>query len=176
MTIRQQIAAAAGISAGRVTQIAAAGCPVDNVDSALAWIREHVRRHDNRPVELPPDAAKLRVGPKARLERATDAERVQHALWRAAVESGTATPRTIADLHGVWAESRKQAALGEKEYSEALLRLKTTLNANVVRDSLRQVAAAIKQDFSTFPWGAQATEILRRHLATAAGLPQQLSP
>lgn len=176
MTTRQQIAKAAGITAGRVTQIAAQGCPVDNVESALAWIREHVRRHDNRPVELPPDAAKLRVGPRARLERATDAERVQHALWRAAVESGTATPRTIAELHGVWAESRKQTALAEKEYSDALLRLKATLNANAVRDSLKQVVAAIKQDFSTFPWGAKATEIMRRHLATAATLPQRLSP
>lgn len=172
MTTRQKIAAAAGITAGRVTQLAAKGCPVDNVESALAWIRENVRRHDNRPVELPPDAANLRVGPRARLERATDAERVQHALWRAAVESGTASPRTIAELHGVWAESRKQTALAEREYSDALLRLKTTLNADAVRDSIRQVIAAVKQDYSTFPWGEHATSILRRHLATAAGLPQ----
>jgi len=172
MTTRQKIAQAAGITGGRVSQLAAKGCPVDNVESALAWIRENVRRHDHRPVELPPDAAKLRVGPLARLERATDAERVQHALWRAAVESGTASPRTIAELHGVWAESRKQTALAEREYSDALLRLKTTLNADAVRDSIRQVIAAIKQDYSTFPWGEQAASILRRHLATAAGLPQ----
>ncbi len=171
MTIRQKIAAAAGITAGRVTQIAAAGCPVDNVENALTWIRENVRRHDNRPVQLPPEAAKLRVGALARLQRATDAERVQHALWRAAVESGTATPRTIAELHGVWAESRKNAALAEKEYADFLLRVGTTLNKTAVQDSLRQVAAAIKQDFSTFPWGEQATTIMRRHLATASALP-----
>lgn len=176
MTVRQKIAAAAGISAGRVTQLAARGCPVDDVESALAWIRENVRRHDNSPVQLPPEAARLRVGALARLHRATDAERVQHALWRAAVESGTATPRTIAELHDTWGQSRKNAALAEREYSDALLRLKTTLNAAEVRNSIRQFITAAAQDFSTFPWGEQATTILRRHLSTAAGLPDKLSP
>ena len=94
-----------------------------------------------------------------------------HALWRAAVESGTATPRTISELHHTWAESRKQAALAEKEYADFLLRVGATLNKTAVQDSLRQVAAAIKQDFSTFPWGEQATAIMRRHLATASALP-----
>ncbi len=101
---------------------------------------------------------------------------MQHALWRAAVESGTATPRTIADLHHTWAESRKNAALAEKEYADFLMRVGTTLNKAVAQDSLRQVAAAIKQDYSTFPWGEQATAIMRRHLATAAGLPEEISP
>lgn len=168
MTTRQQIAHEHGITAGRVSQLAAKGCPVDSVSAAREWIRNKVKRTDKTPVDLPPEAAQLRIGPLARLQRAADAERIQHGLWRAAVESGTASPRTIAELHTTWMASRKGAADAERELGDFLLRVGTTVNKEEVFSSIRGVFTAIRQDFSTHPWGEPAMAIIRHHLATVS--------
>jgi hypothetical protein len=168
MTCRQQIAHEHGITAGRVSQLAARGCPVDDVEKAREWIRLNIRRTDPAPATLPTEAGKLRIGPLARLHRAADAERIQHSLWRAAAESGTASPRTIADLHSTWEASRKSAAAAEREFGDFLLRVGTTVNKAEVFASIRGVFTAIKQDFSTHPWGEPAMEIINRHLATVS--------
>jgi hypothetical protein len=168
MTTRQQIAKEHGITAGRVSQLAAKGCPVDDVSAAREWIRNQVKRTDRTPLALPPEAARLRMGPLARLQRAADAERIQHSLWRAAVEGGTASPRTISELHGTWEASRKSAAAAERELGDFLLRVGTTVNKQEVFSSIRGVFTAIKQDFSTHPWGEPAMEIIRHHLATVS--------
>jgi hypothetical protein len=168
MTTRQQIAREHNITPGRVSQLAAKGCPVDDLEKARAWIRDKVRRTDNTPVELPPEAAALRLGAKARLERAADAERVHYSLWRAAVQSGTASPRTITELHNAWGDSRKAAAAAEKEYSDFLLRLGTTVNKSEMLASMRAVFGAIKQDLlAQQPWGPAALAIVNRHVSPA---------
>ena len=169
MTVRQQIAADHGITPGRVSQLAAKGCPVDSVSAAREWIRNNVKRTDKTPVDLPPEAAGLRIGPLARLQRAADAERIQHGLWKSAVESGTASPRTIAELHSTWEASRKSVAAAEREYSDYLLKLGTTVNADELKASVVALFTAIKQDLlSHQPWGETALAIVNRHLATAS--------
>jgi hypothetical protein len=149
--------------------MAAQGCPVDDPEAAREWIRNQVKRTDRTPLALPPEAARLRMGPLARLHRTADAERIQHSLWRAAVESGTASPRTIAELHSTWDASRKSAAAAEKEYSDFLLRLGATVNKAAMLASVQAVFTAIKQDLlSHHPWGETALAIVNRHLATAS--------
>jgi hypothetical protein len=168
MTTRQQIAREHQITASRVSQLAAKGCPVDDVSAAREWIRNQVKRTDKTPLALPPEAARLRMGPLARLHRTADAERIQHSLWRAAVESGTASPRTISELHSTWEASRKSAAAAERELGDFLLRVGTTVNKAEMSASMRALITAIKQDFSTHSWGEAAMAIIGRHLATAA--------
>jgi hypothetical protein len=175
MTPRQQIAQQHGITPGRVSQLAAKGCPVDDVSAAREWIRNNVKRTDKTPVALPPEAAGVRIGPLARLQRAADAERIQHGLWKAAVESGTASPRTIAELHTTWMASRRGAADAERELGDFLLHVGTTINKQEVFSSIRGVFTAIKQDFSTHPWGEAAMAIIGHHLATA-GAPLNQQP
>jgi len=175
MTIRQQIAQQHGITPGRVSQLAAKGCPVEDVSAAREWIRNNVKRTDKTPLALPPEAARLRMGPLARLHRTADAERIQHSLWRAAVESGTASPRTISELHGTWEASRKSAAAAERELGDFLLRVGTTVNKAEMSASMRALITAIKQDFSTHPWGEAAMAIIGHHLATA-GAPLNQQP
>jgi hypothetical protein len=169
MTSRQQIAKEHGITPGRVSQLAAQGCPVDDPEAAREWIRNQVKRPDRTPLALPPEAARLRMGPLARLHRTADAERIQHSLWRAAVESGTASPRTIAELHSTWDASRKSAAAAEKEYSDFLLKLGCTVNKAAMLKAIGDLFTAIRQDFlSHQPWGETALAIVNRHLATAS--------
>lgn len=168
MTTRQQIAKEHGITTGRVSQLAAQGCPVDDPEAARAWIATNIRRADDTPLDLPPEAAALRVGARARLERATDAERALYALWREAVEAGGATPRTITELHGAWSDSRKAAAQAEKEYHDFVLRLGITVNKAAMTSALRAVLVAIKQDLSSHSWGDAALATINRHFTTAA--------
>ncbi len=44
MSVRQSLAKALGITVGRVSQLVKLGCPVDNLESALAWFSSNVKR------------------------------------------------------------------------------------------------------------------------------------
>lgn len=163
---QKQLADKLGVSPGRVSQYKAQGCPTDSIESAEAWIAQNVSRDKPRDIELPDDALPPDMGPKARLERAQEGERRHFALWEAAVARQPANTREIAELATSWREMRKGASEAEKEYGNFLLQIGATMNKAEAIKAIRGLFAAIVQDFSTHPWGADATRIVRHHLET----------
>jgi hypothetical protein len=80
--------------------------------------------------------------------------------------------RSVAELAGAWRDSRKAAAQAEQELAAFLAMKNATLNKQETVAAIRSLISALRQDFSTFPWGRQATELMKKHLGT---LPSSLS-
>ena len=148
------------------------GMPVDDAEAARAWVAANVRRRRSSRVAGVVTMENPAMGPKARLERAAEGEIKHYELWKAATSEGQPNSRTVAELAGAWRDSRKAAAAAEAEYSAFLAMTRATINRVETVTAIRGLISAAVQDFSTFPWGQQATSILRKHLAT---LPPSLS-
>jgi hypothetical protein len=155
-----------------VTLWKAQGMPTDSVESARAWVAANIRRRKSGKVMAPTTSTNPALGPKARLDRAAEGEIRHYELWKAAANSEEANSRTVAELAGAWRDSRKAVAQAEQELGQFLSMTKATLNKAETVAAIRGLISAMVQDFSTFPWGEQATSMLRKHLAT---LPPSLS-
>jgi hypothetical protein len=147
------------------------GMPVTSVDEARAWVAANIRRRKSGKV-LAPASSNPALGPKARLDRAAEGEIRHYELWKAASGADEVNSRTVAELAGAWRDSRKAVAQAEQELGQFLAMTKATLNKQETVTAIRGLISALVQDFSTFPWGEQATSMLRKHLAT---LPPSLS-
>jgi transcriptional regulator with XRE-family HTH domain len=163
---QKDLAARLGVTAGRVSQLKKAGMPTDSIEAAEAWLALNVSRDKPRDIELPEGSLPEDMGPKARLQRAQEGERQHFALWQAAVARQPANTREIAELATSWSAMRKGASEAEKEYAAFLLQIGTTINKPQAIRAIRGLFAAIVQDFSTHPWGNDATRIVRHHLET----------
>lgn len=144
----------------------AQGMPTDSVEGAKAWMAANIRRRKSGKLSAPVANSSGAMGPKARLDRAAEGELRHYELWKVAANVDEVNSRTVAELAGAWRDSRKAAAQAEQEYSQFLAMTKTTLNKAETVAAIRGLVSAAVQDFSTFPWGEQATSILRKHLAT----------
>jgi transcriptional regulator with XRE-family HTH domain len=163
---QKELAEKLGVTAGRVSQYKAQGMPVDGIEAAEAWLAHNVSRDKPRNIELPANTLPEDMGPKARLDRAQEGERRHFALWEAAIARQPANTREIAELATSWREMRKGASEAEKEYGNFLLQIGTTINKGEALKAIRGLFTGIVQDFSTHPWGEEATLIMRHHLAT----------
>jgi hypothetical protein len=150
----------------------AQGMPTESVDAARAWLAANIRRRKSGKVTAPTTSSNPALGPRARLERAAEGEIRHYELWKAAANSEESNSRTVAELAGAWRDSRKAVAQAEQELGQFLSMTKATLNKVETVTAIRGLTSALVQDFSTFPWGEQATSMLRKHLAT---LPPSLS-
>jgi putative salt-induced outer membrane protein YdiY len=166
-----QLAQVLNSTASAVTLWKAQGMPVDDPEAAKAWVAANVRRRKSGKV-MAPTSTNPSLGPKARLDRAAEGEIRHYELWKAAANSEEANSRTVAELAGAWRDSRKAVAQAEQELGQFLSMTKATLNKAETVAAIRGLISAMVQDFSTFPWGEQATSMLRKHLAT---LPPSLS-
>jgi hypothetical protein len=155
-----------------VTLWKAQGMPTDSEETAKAWVAANIRRRKSGKVKAPMPSSNPAMGPKARLDRAAEGELRHYELWKAASHEGDVNSRTVAELAGAWRDSRKAVAQAEQELGQFLAMTKATLNKVETVTAIRGLTSALVQDFSTFPWGQQATSILRKHLAT---LPPSLS-
>jgi hypothetical protein len=167
-----QLAQVLNASASAVTLWKAQGMPVDDAEAAKAWVASNVRRRKSGRVTVEAAAMNPAMGPKARLERAAEGELKHYELWKSAAAGGEINSRTVAELAGAWRDSRKAAAQAEQELAQFLAMTKAVLNKSETVTAIRSLIAAAVQDFSTRPWGQEATSILRKHLAT---LPTSLS-
>ena len=150
----------------------AQGMPTESVDAARAWVAANIRRRKSGKVTAPTTSSNPALGPRARLDRAAEGEIRHYELWKAAANSEESNSRTVAELAGAWRDSRKAVAQAEQELGQFLSMTKATLNKVETVTAIRGLTSALVQDFSTFPWGEQATSMLRKHLAT---LPPSLS-
>jgi hypothetical protein len=150
----------------------AQGMPTESVDAARAWLAANIRRRKSGKVTAPTTSSNPALGPRARLDRAAEGEIRHYELWKAAANSEESNSRTVAELAGAWRDSRKAVAQAEQELGQFLSMTKATLNKVETVTAIRGLTSALVQDFSTFPWGEQATSMLRKHLAT---LPPSLS-
>jgi hypothetical protein len=150
----------------------AQGMPTESVDTARAWLAANIRRRKSGKVTAPTTSTNPALGPRARLDRAAEGEIRHYELWKAAANSEESNSRTVAELAGAWRDSRKAVAQAEQELGQFLSMTKATLNKAETVAAVRGLISAMVQDFSTFPWGEQATSMLRKHLAT---LPPSLS-
>ena len=167
-----QLAKALDANQTSVSLWKAQGMPTDSVDAARAWLAANIRRRKSGKVAAPTTSTNPALGPKARLNRAAEGEIRHYELWKAAANSEEANSRTVAELAGAWRDSRKAVAQAEQELGQFLSMTKATLNKAETVAAIRGLISAMVQDFSTFPWGEQATLMLRKHLAT---LPPSLS-
>jgi len=150
----------------------AQGMPTDSVDAAKAWLAANIRRRKSGKVSAPMPTTNPALGPRARLDRAAEGEIRHYQLWKSAASAEDVNSRTVAELAGAWRDSRKAVAQAEQELGQFLAMTKATLNKQETVTAIRGLISALVQDFSTFPWGEQATSMLRKHLAT---LPPSLS-
>ena len=167
-----QLAQALESSASAVTLWKAQGMPTQSVEAAKAWVAGNIRRRKSGKVSVQAANLNPAMGPRARLDRAAEGEIKHYELWKSAAAGGEINSRTVAELAGAWRDSRKAVAQAEQELSQFLAMTKATLNKVETVAAIRGLTSALVQDFSTFPWGQQATSILRKHLAT---LPPSLS-
>lgn len=161
-----QLARALDSNPASITIWKSQGMPTDSVETAKAWVAANIRRRKSGKFSAPTTSSNGAMGPKARLDRAAEGELRHYELWKVAANAAEVNSRTVAELAGAWRDSRKAAAQAEQEYSQFLAMTKTTLNKAETVAAIRGLVAAAVQDFSTFPWGPQATSILRKHLAT----------
>jgi hypothetical protein len=167
-----QLAKALGSNQTSVSLWKAQGMPTDSVEAAQAWVAANIRRRKSGNVSAPTASSNPALGPKARLDRAAEGEIRHYQLWKAASGADEVNSRTVAELAGAWRDSRKAVAQAEQELGQFLAMTKATLNKQETVTAIRGLISALVQDFSTFPWGEQATSMLRKHLAT---LPPSLS-
>ena len=167
-----QLAKALETTPASVTIWKSQGMPVTSVDEAKAWVAANIRRRKSGKLTAPTASSNPALGPKARLDRAAEGEIRHYQLWKAASSVDEVNSRTVAELAGAWRDSRKAVAQAEQELGQFLAMTKATLNKQETVTAIRGLISALVQDFSTFPWGEQATSMLRKHLAT---LPPSLS-
>jgi hypothetical protein len=148
------------------------GMPVDSVDAAKAWVAANVRRNKGARISGLVASENLAMGARPRLDRAAEGEIRHYELWKAAANSQDMNSRAVAELAGAWRDSRKAAAQAEQELAAFLAMKNATLNKQETVAAIRSLVSALRQDFSTFPWGRQATELMKKQLGT---LPSSLS-
>ena len=161
-----QLAKALNANQTSVSLWKAQGMPTDSVDTAQAWLAANIRRRKSGRVTVEAAALNPAMGPRARLERAAEGELKHYELWKSAAAGDEINSRTVAELAGAWRDSRKAAAQAEQELTQFLAMTRAVLNKSETLTAIRALISAAVQDFSTRPWGPEATSILRNHLAT----------
>ena len=163
---QQQLADRFSVTPGRISQYKKQGMPVTSIEAAEAWLAQNVSRDNPRDLELPAESLPPDMGPKARLYRAQAGESRHFALWEAAVARQPVNTREVSELATSWREMRKGASEAEKEYAAYLAVTKATISTPEAVKAMRDLLTAIVQDFSTRPWGDEATRMMHSHLSS----------
>jgi transcriptional regulator with XRE-family HTH domain len=163
---QQQLADRFSVTPGRISQYKKQGMPVTSLEAAEAWLAQNVSRDNPRDLELPAESLPPDMGPRARLYRAQEGERRHFALWEAAVARQPVNTREVSELATSWREMRKGASEAEKEYAAYLAVTRATISTPEAVKAMRDLLTAIVQDFSTRPWGDEATRMMHSHLSS----------
>jgi hypothetical protein len=130
MTVAQQLAQAKAITIGRVSQLKKKGCPLDTLESAVAWYESNVTGNRRARLAVSPADSPRDNTAEGRVEQAHMMVGKNYALWQGAAEAGQV--REACELQKAYSLSCKDASFAEGEFLEFQKRVGALMEKSAV--------------------------------------------